>query len=234
MRRPIYHTIGNRVIPDLDIFRMEWNSKGMMVATTIGNRVLRGTGLLQLLPDLLWRRPLNLKIGRRIEPNAPLIHSEITDIRNAPDLPVSTQVLPDLLLDLPEPFLGFQTPSRLTLTKWDELLAAGWRRKGFWFALADIAYVVTPPVAIPPAGQMPFLTELITARAPNHFSASLSQAVVDRYGLQRRYPALAVDPLPLEALINDDSSLRDCIPLSPVWQQTVARVRTAQRPNFGI
>jgi hypothetical protein len=231
--KPAFHTVGDRVISDSDIYRVEWNSRGMMVATSVGNRVLRGTGLLQLLPDFLSRQPLNLKVGRRIEPNAPLLRSEITDIRNAPDLPVSTQVLPDLLLDLPARFLAFQMPARLILTRWDEVLAAGWRRKGFWFALADIAYLVTPPVAIAPADQMPFLRRILDARAPNHFSASLTQAVVDRYGLQRRFPALAVEPLQLETLINDPSALSACIALSPVWQQAIARIRSAQRPSLG-
>lgn len=231
--RPAFHTIGDRVISDTDIFRVEWNCRGMMVVTSVGNRVLRGTGLLQLIPDLLWHRPLNLQVGWRIEPNAPLIQSEIADIRNYPDLPISTQGLPDLLLDLPARFLAFQTQSRLILTRWDEVLAAGWRRKAFWIALTDIAYAVTPLIAVAPAEQMPFLKGLLEARAPNHFSSGLSQAVVDRYGLHRRYPALVVEPLHLETLVNDPSALRASLALSPGWQQTIARIRSAQSPSLG-
>ena len=225
MRRPIFHVIGDRVILATDVLRVEWNSKGMLVATSLGNRVLRGQGLLQLLPDFLWRRPLICQVGTRIEPNAPVLNSNIEDIRSAPDLPVSTQTIPDLLLDLPGPFVGFQSLPRLTVARWDDVMAAGWRGKGFWFALPDIAYLVTPPAEIPKPDRMPFLTGIVAARMPNHFAAGLSASVVQQYVLHGRYSALTVEPIQLEALINDPTAIRGAIVLSPAWQQTVTRSR---------
>ncbi len=180
--KPVHHIIGSMVIPDAEIIRVEWNVRGMLVVTTLGNIVVRGESLLQLLPDFLSRRALTLQVGLPVEPSGlPIAIPSITDIRSAPDLPVSTQFIPDLLLDIPARFVGFQTPSRLILAQWDDLLAAGWRRKAFWFALSDMAYIVTPLVEIATADRMAFLKRILASREPNHFAAGLSADVIRQY-----------------------------------------------------
>lgn len=229
MKPAIIHTIGEFACPDAEILHVDWNGKAMMIATSVANWIVRGTGLLYLVPDVLHRLPLNIRIGDCIAPSAPIVRTAVADIRNGPDLPVCTQCLPDLLLDLPKGALVFQSANRLVVTRWDNVLAMGWRGSSFWIALVDTAYVIHPRTPVPPTDRIQFLQLIFSTRTPKCYAVGLSDAVATRYDLRDRYLAVRIDPLPLEVLAADYNSIRAAIPLSGGWAKTVAAIQQQGR-----
>jgi hypothetical protein len=223
--KPVIHTIGEFTCPDSEVLHVDWNGRGMMVATGVGNRVIRGSGLLYLLPDVLHRVPLNIRIGTCIAPSAPIIRTVVTHVCTSPDLPVCTQRVPDLLLDFPKGTLVFESASRLVVARWDRVLALGWRGSSFWFALPNIAYVIHPRTPVPPTNRIEFLRQLISTRTPTCFVTELSEGVQQRYDLRQRFLADRIIPLELAILATDDSSIHSAVALSERWDRAISQFR---------